>query len=153
MPASISITTTATLLVPAKGQSIRAWLSMVVPAGGQVVYIGRSAAVTQATGLILRPSNTVDCHLFASGVPAGEAWYGIVASGTQLVRVEEGGGAGASRGNDSLLTITRPVAQEAAAGGGLPNGMSVEFNDDDTGVVWSRNGEPVGQQPLYEIQT
>jgi hypothetical protein len=105
---TITVTTTPTALCSAKVARLRSWLTFEVPAGGQRVFVGTFAEVTTLTGNAMEPTHSNASTLFASGKPAESAWFAVVASGTQIVKVQEGGGAELSRGNDSMLTIMRP---------------------------------------------
>ncbi len=105
---NITVSTTATLLFAAKNAVQRNWLLAEVAAGGSTVYVGPSPSVTVATGHALTPNSAVACSMFASGVPATSAWYGIVASGTQVVKTSEGGTGTTTRSGESLINIFRP---------------------------------------------
>lgn len=76
---SVTVETTATLLVPADDVARRVYLH-VVPA--TTVYLGDST-VTTATGLATE-KHTAPVEFF---IPQRETLYGIVASGTADVRV------------------------------------------------------------------
>jgi hypothetical protein len=104
----VTVTTTPTPLCTAKVARLRSWLTFEVVAGGQRVFVGRFSNVSIQTGNAIEPTPSNASTLFASGKPAEDAWYAVVASGEQVVSVQEGGGAELSRGNDSIITIMRP---------------------------------------------
>lgn len=93
MASSINVGTTPTLLAPAKLASLRGWILIEVPAGGQRVFVG-DANVTPATGFALEPTasnaSTMLVENDPASKPATRAWYAVVAAGTQPVVVEEG---------------------------------------------------------------
>lgn len=81
---AVSVATTATVLVTGIGnlQDARPWL--IHNAGAAVVYIGGSD-VTTANGIPVAIGEKV-----TGFAPANESLYGIVASGTEAVRVLAG---------------------------------------------------------------
>jgi hypothetical protein len=108
MPEPVTITTTPTLLVAAKSSSLRSWFMLEVAAGGARIYVAPRADVTVQTGFAIEPTASNASTLFASGKPGETAWYGVVASGEQVCKVQEGAGAGSSRGNNDMINIFRP---------------------------------------------
>jgi len=93
MSYSVTVGTTPTLLAPAKAASLRGSVLLEVPAGGQRVFIG-DVNVTPSTGNALEPTasnaSTMLIENELASKPATPAWYGIVESGTQAVKVMEG---------------------------------------------------------------
>lgn len=94
MASSVTVTTVATLLVAAKAPSQRGNVLLQVLAGGGDVWVSRSADITAGVGFLLRPNADAPCTMLIENdllsKPAASAWYGIVASGSQAVIVEEG---------------------------------------------------------------
>ena len=90
-----SVTTTATLIAQnaagatADDQSNRTFMAKMwpTPAAGTVVYVGSDNTVTPATGW---PWEAGD-GAFPFDLEPGEALYGVMASGSQGVRVSVGG--------------------------------------------------------------
>lgn len=78
----VSVTTTATLLVP---QRLGRSSVTVVNHGTTAVYVGNSASVTTATGVLLNGAAGASLVLGTTS-----PLYGIVTAGTQVVSVAEG---------------------------------------------------------------
>jgi|GEM_PF-6328282 len=166
---TITVTTTPTQLCTAKVARLRSWLTFEVPAGGQRVFVRRGNDVTITTGNALEPTESNASTLFASGKPAEDAWWAVVASGTQVVSIQEGGGAEVSRGNDSMLQITRPgksaydLAVDEGFVGTLPEWLesittgnsefTFRLNDTETAILLKKIGDPndLAQIDLNEI--
>lgn len=93
MSSSVTVGTSPTLLAPAKAASLRGSILIEVPAGGQRVYIG-DINVTPETGFALEPTasnaSTMLIENEVASKPATTAWYGVVESGTQSLKVMEG---------------------------------------------------------------
>lgn len=91
MAESITITTTPTLITPARAANQRGWILIQNPAGGQPVAIGiGDPAVTMVTGTKLVPDAVMNITNEPLAKPATAAVYGRVASGTQTISVQEG---------------------------------------------------------------
>lgn len=91
---NVTVTTTPTLLAAAKPAKQRGWILIEVPKGAaERVFVG-GADVTPETGFDLRASHFDPCTMLIENdplsQPATRAWYAIVASGTQTVKVMEG---------------------------------------------------------------
>lgn len=169
MATNINITTTPTLLVSAKVARLRGWFLLEVAAGATKVYVSQNPAVTPATGFALEPTPTNASTLFGSGKPASGAWYGITASGSALVKVEEGAGDAVGRGTDSMIAIYRPAmnaydlaVQEGFAGtlaqwleslGTGASDISLRLSDDETSILIKKHGQSsdLAQIDLNEI--
>ena len=85
--ASVTIGTTPTLicLSPVRGLDDVHWVEIVVAAAGSTVFLG-GPNVTTADGRPVAPSATVEASWSATRGP-GDPIYGVVASGSQAVRV------------------------------------------------------------------
>lgn len=169
MSNSVTVGTTPTLLVAAKSASLRSWFMLEVAAGGAIIYVAPRADVTVQTGFAIEPTASNASTLFASGKPSETAWYGVVASGTQACKIQEGAGAGASRGNNDLVSIFRPAlnaydlaVQEGFVGTlaqwleSLSTGasdISFRLSDDETSILIKKHGESsdLAQIDLNEI--
>ena len=93
MPA-VTVTTSPTLLAAAKIAKLRGWILIEVPKGSEKrVFVG-GADVTPETGFDLRAGHFDPCTMFIENDPisrpAEQAWYAVVESGTQTVKVMEG---------------------------------------------------------------
>lgn len=84
---SVTVTTTATLIAaqPRTALDDVHWVEVVVPAGGSTVYLG-GPDVTTGTGRPLAPSASAEAS-WAATLGGDDNLYGIVASGSQAVRV------------------------------------------------------------------
>lgn len=89
---TVTVTTTPTRLCVAKTSSQRAWITLDMdPAETQTVYIGiDDATVTAATGKPLDPGGSGYLENTAHAKPASKEIWGRTASGTAVVRVQEG---------------------------------------------------------------
>lgn len=90
----VVVTTTPTLLVAAKPARQRGWILIEVPKGSEKrVFVGGSD-VTPETGFDLRAGYFDPCTMLVENdplsSPAARAWYAVVSSGTQPVKVMEG---------------------------------------------------------------
>lgn len=98
------------------------------PATAGRVWVSTSPTIAAAVGFALEPTPSQASTLFAGGKPGQAAWYGIVASGTQSIVVEEGAGGEASRGNDSQIVISKPAR--------TPYDMAVDNGFEGTEAEW-----------------
>ena len=94
MAYAVTVTTVPTLLVAAKAPSLRGNVLLQVLAGGGEVWVSRSPDVAVGAAFLLRPNADAPCTMLIENdllsKPAASAWYGIVATGSQAVIVEEG---------------------------------------------------------------
>ncbi len=82
---AVTVSTSATLL--AGIDASRMDLAFVVPGGGATVYVGGSD-VTTANGFPVPAGTPFSVsRAFPSALSSSMAWYGIVAAGTEAVRV------------------------------------------------------------------
>lgn len=128
MARTVIIGTTPTLIAAALPASRRSWVMIENPATAGRVWVSTSAAIEAAVGFALEPTPSQSSTLFAGGKPGQAAWYGIVASGTQSIVVEEGAGGEASRGNDSKIVISKPAR--------TPYDMAVDNGFTGTEAEW-----------------
>lgn len=89
---TVTVGITPMLLCSAKTNSQRTWITLdTIDDETQIVFIGiGDAAVTAANGKPLHPGESAYLENTAYAKPASKAVYGIVASGTCVVRIQEG---------------------------------------------------------------
>jgi hypothetical protein len=149
---TITVTNSPTLLFAAKPASQRNWLLAEVAAGGAVVYVAPRSDVSTANGYALTPGAVIPSSMFASGQPALEAWYARVASGTQVVRIDEGG-TGTLTANENMITFHRPGPQGATGATGIQGATGSTGATGPAGTLTRTNGTVTDGAPEETLLT